>query len=251
MTLHPDPSIGGTTGRSDLFENRPLVSTEEIKVSVPGDYSTIQDALVDVPILLKHRHTIQLDPTAGLYDEDVVIPPVWAHGFETTTTGINTGLFIFGDPNSDGSRSDIGSAHMMNPIGYFGVRIDGVRFNRDSTWSDDPAGLVCYGGTGKPLISDCDFDGPTQGVLAYGQEIIVDNLAIASTVDYGIRAKRGGRVHAKRVSGDTTLYATGGHNAVIELQNTDTTTSKIHAADGGHIIDNDNGKIYFPNSTLQ
>lgn len=242
-------TVGEATGRSGYFANRPLVSNGDISVDVPGDYDTIQAALEDVPVLLRHRYSIQLDPDQGLYDEDIIVPPVYSMDMNSTSTGINAGLYIYGAGQSSG-YSKIGSALVINPTGYFSVRLDNLDFTRDSPYHDDSAAIGVYGGSGMTFLSTCritDGSNITQGLIAYGARVAISGFSFGSTsVDYGLRAKRGGYVYVRTgVTGSgPTLYACSG--GTVEVNGDSDTGAENFQLARGYCVDCVNGIIYFP-----
>jgi hypothetical protein len=64
-------------GYSGQIQNRPLYSkgiTTVTVCSVGCDYTTIQDALNEVPYFINQKYTVQI--SAGTYAEDLWIPPI-------------------------------------------------------------------------------------------------------------------------------------------------------------------------------
>lgn len=104
--------FGGSGPAPDNCE-RPLVSVRDRRISVPGDYPSLQAVLDELPVLM--RHVWKIIVTKSI-DEDVIIPAYLASGLGYD--GIANNLQIHGDPDSPVPMS---SLLIAEPLGLFTI----------------------------------------------------------------------------------------------------------------------------------
>ena len=183
--------------RAYVEDNAAESSTSENRVlSVPEDYSTIQDAIDSVEVRVGHDTII--DVADGHEEGHVFIDGRW---------GINDGSDAyegFGEPQKSwslrivGNRDDPSEVRIdsLTAVGCIGIetpQIWGVEFQGELNPNDDEGSCVSANSCDQLFIGDCSFsDSPeaNRGMIAYSSGLYVRNTNFGSGFDYWIRAKR-------------------------------------------------------------
>lgn len=208
----------------DTPSGRPLISNANSTVYVdpksgddtaPGTESeplrTIQEAVDRIPLYLRHQYTIDLvtvPETPVEYDEDVLVSSFIGTGQAGQEDGAPEpgpifNVEIIGDSNDTGAVS-IGSLMFANVVGASAAILKFVTITRDSPYDDESHGLSSYG-TGEVHLYDIQFDGPTNGVLAYGSKMKASLVDFGNNgIEIGLHAKRHGSVVSRELDGVTT-----------------------------------------------
>lgn len=194
-SVDTDEATIGSTPRS-----RPAVTNSDTSVSVPTDYETVQDALNDIPILVRHRYDINLEN--GTFDEDVIVPP-FIHGVNSAITAEMGTLKILGD-SATPSNVEVGSVYTAGGVGLRGVRLEGFTVLRDNPHGNEDVAIGCYGRGSSVYLDSLRFDGSgniTNGILAYNTlvraEIDVD-LGSNNVSNNGVFVKQSGRYEEQK-----------------------------------------------------
>lgn len=111
-------NISNPSGATGTGANRTLYSQQEEVISVPNDYSTIQDALDALPIFINHTHRIEVDTSSYSNQEDISLPTT-IHGNTNGSVPESSATALVEIESSDGSRLDINSVYAG---GNYGVQ---------------------------------------------------------------------------------------------------------------------------------
>jgi hypothetical protein len=156
---------------------RPMVTESETRVDVPQDYTTIQSALNDVPLLLRHSYVISVDETAGDFDEDIIVPPVISMSMEDASGSDNPQLRL----TRQGSSGNWTTSSIYAAGGYGvgpAVRLDFPEVTAENPYSNENAAIGIYGGHcdtfGATFTPDTSI---TVGVLHYGAKGNLDGTS--------------------------------------------------------------------------
>ncbi|KKK92947.1 hypothetical protein LCGC14_2697810, partial [marine sediment metagenome] len=105
------------TGNATLPE-RPFTSNSVRTINVDagggGDFLTIQEAINQVPYMLRHMYIINI--STGVYNEDLRIPPVLVSDIIRLDEGSVEGLRIRGNV-ADINAVQVNSIHIISPLG--------------------------------------------------------------------------------------------------------------------------------------
>lgn len=227
---HADLDAGGSTlspSQLDvgyLPDDRPVISNRARRVVVPGDYDTIQAAVGDIPLFVRHQFTIELEP--GTYDEDVVVP-AFVHTMETTMDSERGFVNLVGN-EADPASVEVGSIYVAGPTGRLPFAVLGLTLLRNNPYDDEGTALAFYGG-GEHYVRNVNVGDGTEGaidngILAYAADVHVD------LVDFG---RRNVRAHGYTVK----------HNGRLMEQKVRETPSS--GSVGGYAYDPEEGIIFF------
>lgn len=144
-------AAGLTVGPADTtLGDRPLVSTERRVLSVPGDFETIQAALDEVPLVLRHEYVVAVDD--GSYDEHLVVPPVLAGHPKARSDQERSGLEIYGNGDAP-ERVTANSLTISGCTGAVNPFVSGFTFRRANPYDDEDVAVVAYGTTETSLAN--------------------------------------------------------------------------------------------------
>jgi len=136
--------FGSTNGTfNETCSNRPLTSNEAKTITVDAsggaDYTTIQEAVCQVPFILRHKYIISVN--AGTYDEDVYLPPI-------IVSGINSGegsvvmLGLYGHNKAD---TFLKSLQITSHIGTWATMVSHFNIYGREPTSDEGVSISVYG----------------------------------------------------------------------------------------------------------
>jgi len=236
-------------------DSRPLISTQERTIAVgpdsEDDKSSIQAALNEVPIFLRHNYSIEVDPRGGPY-ENIVVPVVFPLRMADREKGDTTFLRIAGNDGRDagkGRKAAIQGIYLGN--GENGTYIRDIRLVGENPHDNLSSCVTAFSGKGH-LLTHIDI-GETSAKNAFhaqnGAYLDVRNCDLGEeNVAYGLRA-RGAEttIQARDVSGRARFSAFVGASGDIHVRNCtvqggDTT----YDAQWGTIYDSENRTLYGP-----
>ena len=236
------------------MDGRPLISREAktITVGTDKDYQTIQEAIDQVPIFLKHQYKINID--AGTYSEDVIINPTFTYGNTRgdITEGATGALWLTGDTTTP-TNVKVKSFMIISSLGAAEPILDGFSITGTEPTSDEEPAVSVYGG-GHIIFANSTFEENTtakQGIMFYGSSGSVTETEIGTDkLENAFLTKHGGRIVHRdgTISGTCTKYvfrSIGG--GLITFKGDDVTatgTLGLTNADNGLIIDTDNKRMY-------
>jgi len=151
---HDNLTVGNLTAgqlfygdtRGDFNEtnvSRPFTSRNDISVTVCSsgcDYPTIQDAVDQIPYILRHEYDIEIG--AGTYEEDVYIPPI-INSQTHSTEGSCCAVDISGTATIDDVK--VKSFHVTSAIGTWVLQIHHMNIYGTEPRSDESVSLSIYG----------------------------------------------------------------------------------------------------------
>jgi hypothetical protein len=180
----------GNTGFSGRLSDRPMVSEQARTLTVGTDTSTIQEALNEIPLILRHRFEVKVPD--GTYDEDLLIPPCLvadAAGLNkdgSTPEGASHFPRITGNMTSP-KNVQVNSILATGVQGTIAPLIEGINVTGTVPNGDESVGVAIYGCQNVSLRR-LSFEGTTAnwGILAYSSQVTVredthfgnDDLAI-------------------------------------------------------------------------
>lgn len=168
---------------------RRLVSATDRDITIPDDYGTIQEALDQIPLVMRHNWTI--DVRAGSYDEDIVVPPFigeWARPGHSEGVPVQ----ITGNRKQP-SNVSVGSVFVTSVFGTIPIQFRGLEITRENPYDDESVGIGVYGSSEVGLV-DITFTGGFNGVHAYNSQVMLRNVDFGDGVldGRGITVKHGG-----------------------------------------------------------
>lgn len=264
---HSGPSEGGaslapdeaTVGADETFSPsaRPLISNQDRTINVPADYPTIQEALDQVPIYLRHVYEIRVDD--GSY-EGFYTPGFVAERFRPGST-TQAQLKVTGNTTTPSNVT----------VPYFGggscdiVSVQGFGVESDIPATDEDTSIQFYNCNEAALnqivmLADPDGTNPTYGVVAYNSHMNVNNVDMGASVrQHGYSVKHGGTIieepngttpSAGNVTGRAYING-GGYYQVHRNDSSLTADSGITGGAGGWgVYDADNDAIINVNNTI-
>ena len=176
-TLTNYASIGTDETSIATHDDRPLWSSADRYISVPGDYGSIQAAVNDLPFYLAHRYEITVD---GSYDgsaEDIVVPPTvgarlgFGGGSETIL------LRIAGNETNYPVINSI----LFDTVLGMAAQLKWVEVAGGNPWTNEDAAIEAYGCRGRVQIVDVDISHiGSDGIVSYASDVTLDG-----TIDFG------------------------------------------------------------------
>lgn len=161
-------AANATVGEGE-FGDRPLVSTERRVLSVPDDYDTIQAAIDDVPLVLRHEYVVAV--ADGTYDEHLSVPPVIAGHPKERSDQERSGLEIYGNSENP-ERVVANSLTISGCTGAVNPYVSGFTFRRANPYDDEDVAVIAYGTTETTVANlriRADRSTPLRaGIKAYG-----------------------------------------------------------------------------------
>jgi len=172
---------------------RPFTTNGEVRVTVgpndSDDYRTIQEAVYDVPLFLRHAYRIYVRPEGGPYG-DVVVPCVITGDQSDNQNSSNLG--IVGD-KSVSEKPQVGSFMVINPTGRSAVWLSRFEVLNSTPYEDNPGRIFCFGGD-YLYCSYIDFRQSTDdidiGFTVYGGHLRTDHIDVGDrNLDYAYWGK--------------------------------------------------------------
>ncbi|NLV14369.1 hypothetical protein [Haloarcula argentinensis] len=188
------------TGHSNRLSSRPLVSTQDRTITVGTDTDTIQEALNEIPLLLRHEFVIDIPD--GTYDEDLLVPTVMhadtagrSQQYDSDE-GVSQNPWIQGNTSTPSNVTvnsiSVASSQAAGPV------IEGLQVTGIVPYDDEDAGVVVYGSQNFSF-RHMSFAGCSAsiGILAYSSAVTVREAVDFGTDDltYGLKTKHNARLH--------------------------------------------------------
>jgi len=249
----PAESIADTDYATAGSPPRRLVSTADRQLAVPGDFETIQAAVDQLPLVMRHKWDITIAP--GVYDEDVIIPPFfgeWARPGQDERVPVQ----ITGDREQP-SNVSIGSLFATTVLGTIPVQFRGLQINRATPYDDEQTGIGIYGCSEVGLV-DLTFGAGVNGIHSYNSQIMLRNVDFGENVLDGnaVTVKHGGFAYenidddepTSGTVGATAYNALSGRIWVAGDRSTLTGESAVSKR-GGMVWNYDNQSAYDPENT--
>ena len=205
-------NFGDTNGTfNETFPERPFVSNAPITITVDesggADYLTIQEAVNQVPYMLRHKYIISI--ADGTYDEDVYVAPIVVSGIFTDEGSVMM-LQIEG---ASKNATLVKSFHITSVTGTWGLNLNTMNIYGKEPTSDENVSIAIYG-SNSVLVNNINFTNATRyGLMAYGSNVYIHSSNFSGQ-DNAILSKRGSIVNF----GDSTHTNSGTTTvAVIEV----------------------------------
>lgn len=181
-------TFGNTTGTyGETAPNRPLVSNYDTNFTVCAsgcDYTTIQDAVNQVPYILRHKYWIIIND--GTYNENVFVQPI-INDRRDQTEGAIAGLSIRGNTsNVNGAKVDsfqFASTQGTHPVIVSYLNI----FGSDET-SDEGTSFSAYGANVLGHHLNFTNESVNYAVMSYESNLEIHTSSF-SGMDYAGLAK--------------------------------------------------------------
>lgn len=239
------------TGYSARLTDRPLVSEQNRDITVGTDTDTIQEALNEIPLLLRHNFIIRIPD--GTYDEHLLVPPFTladTAGVDNAGAGADEGAtqnpWIRGNQTTPTNVS-VNSITVTGTTGAIAPIIEGLNPTGDTPYDDESVGVAAFG-CQNVSFRYMSFAGSTatRGFLPYASGMTIrDNVDLGSgDLDIGIETK-----HNSNVNIDTnkeTASLTGSVNTYV-IDNRDgcvVTFSGATATAGSQFINSPEGPAF-------
>jgi len=246
--------IGKTAGKTGEGAKRKLISNSDTTILVPEDYPTIQEAINQVPLFLRHDYVISIDKTS--YDEtlkeNLVIQGLY--GFEPIDNNEGTPGRLYIDTRNPGEYIEVGSYYITGVYGGAVVKLVYQSVNNVNPWADENGAIQGRKANSVALEScrlNSDITGDNgDGLVAYGGTWKVNGYDLGeNNAKEGFKAKRGGRITVRDsgASGNVTDFvAHATSTGVISILNSTLTSNGSYAcvSDFGLVYDADNDIIY-------
>jgi len=244
-----DTFIYFPSGREHSSSNRLLVSnTQQTKTvcSIGCDYTTIQEAIDNAPILNKNMYNILV--SNGYYNEDVSIPLQLIADITSETEGSIGGITLIGNQTNP-AEVVINSLHISAGVGAISPNVRGFSVNGTDPHSDEGSAISVYGTTHAQLTNiDCSDN--TEATICFmlysgGADINNVNLGIGS-LRYGFLTKAGGILEVDNITGSTYDRVFYSDSGFIQVQN-DNSVSTLRGKyknNQGYSLDSDNDEFY-------
>lgn len=185
-------------------------------MTIPGDYETIQDAVNDIPQILRHRYILDVDIGYDASTEDVYVPPTVSPRKTILESGETTALRIFGT-----DKTDIGSI-MVDGVTGMGLRISDFNFTGSNPNTNEDSAVGIYGCGGRVQISNCTFDDAADavmGVTSYSSNTTFTDCDLGTGLTTGGQSKHGGKIMAQELTGSVEVGLRNNGGVLAHLQN--------------------------------
>lgn len=222
--------FGNTNGtHNETSSNRPFVSNYPRNISVCSsgcDYTRIQDAINQVPLILRHEYLIDIHD--GVYNENLYIPPIISSGV------LNDGIYnqgscvmlkIWGN-QSDRNAVSIQSAQISGANGCQTPSLAYMRVLGTDPLSSENVSIAVYG-SNHVVLQRLNFTGNSAniGIMSYGSSLTISTTDFGNNdLDYAMIVKHGGEI-----------YFNDGAN---------------YGSVTNHVVYHDSGNVYFNNDTI-
>lgn len=238
------------TGYSNRLSDRPLVSTQDRDITVGTDTSTIQEALNEIPFLLRHNYVIRVPD--GTYTEDLLVPPFLTAdtaGIDDAGAGVEEGAtqnpWIRGN-TTDPTLVQVNSITVASTNGSIAPIIEGFNPTGTAPHMDESAACVAFG-CQDVSFRHMSFVGTAAdvGVFAYSSNAFVRGGTDFGTNDlvYGTDTKHQGQIVLDTFGGTVTG---SGMTALIRVRDGGRGVIEDElSASAGTSIQNMNGTAYY------
>lgn len=246
-------TFGNTSGLSGQVPNRDLVSTlpsgstKNITVCSSGcDYTTIQEAINEVPYMLRQKYFINV--SSGTYNEDIWVPPILVADILSPTEGSVGGLQIKGNC-ADLSAVKVKSIHITGANGANSLTINCFQVTGQEPTSDENASVIAYG-SDDLQFSQLNITGTVNNAITlYSSYANMNRIYVNSNQQYGLFVKRSAKAVVGDEGSDSVLGLVGStavanyraHDGWIDIVNLSTST--VSCDKKGGIIKYHNGYL--------
>lgn len=219
---------------------RTLVSTQDREIVVPRDHDTIQEAVDEIPLLMRHKLDVVIEP--GEYDEDVIVPPFigeWARPNQKELVPVR----INGNQD-DPSQVTVNSLFATSAIGTIPIQFRGLQVRGTNPYDNEDTGIGIYGCTEVGLV-DVAFVSGHNGVTSYNSQVMLRNVDFGSKVLDGkaISVKHNGLAYENPGVEEPTSGTVGG--AAYNAKNGNIWFASNHSSlSGSPLIKTDLGFVY-------
>lgn len=178
--------------------DRPLFSTENTTIVVDvaggGDYTSIQEAMWNIPLFTLHKVNIQIEPGDYTSEGSILVPPTITSYVRTGTKTEDDRLNIFGN---GGSNSDVTTGGWtFDNVRGFKASLGQIEIQSPSTIDNESAAISVYGcssiGLGSFDISGTGYQGV---ILTYGSNstaYLANTISFSGSASSGIQTKHHG-----------------------------------------------------------
>lgn len=150
--------------------NRPFTTEADstVTVGVGKDYTTIQEALDNIPFIIRHKHDITIDN--GVYVENLFFPPftIGRVHYDNPTWEGAIGVTV------RGQNSIVDSIMVSGVTGALGLMLTDFTIATQEPYSDEGACVSVYG-SNTVQLNNLTFSDATAkyGVLAYCSNVLI------------------------------------------------------------------------------
>lgn len=189
------------TGFSGRLSGRPIVTESETILKVGTDTSTIQEALNQIPLIIRHNFEIQVPD--GTYNENLLVPPflvadsVGKNRETADAEGASHVPRINGNINTP-TKVEVNSFTITGTQGAIAPLIEGFSIIGTAPYADEDAGIEVYGSQDVSFRWITFENGTARvGFLPYGSGVTIRqecNLG-NNIVKYGVETKHNAHVN--------------------------------------------------------
>jgi hypothetical protein len=234
QSVNTDEALVGTAPQ------RPLISESDTTVNVPADYGTVQAAIDDCPIILRHEYEITVDD--GDYSsEDIHIENVYAGG--EAADGLGEQMLRISGNSATPSNVKFGSLFIHGVVGKTTPLIEGFQVERVAPRAEKGQ-IACHGAHGAAIRNFETNSAENVGVEAYESTIELRSADVSAQFN-GVIAKRNAQMVAKDLSSatDPSNAVNVKEGGVVTLVGTRPGGS-LAEAQGGLVIDDAGGALF-------
>lgn len=242
-SLNADEGLIGASPTS-----RDLITNSSTTLTVGTDTATIQEALNQIPLVVRHNFTIDIPD--GSYAEDIVVPP-FLHGAEDGTAALGT-VKISGNKSTP-ANVEVNSVYVNGGTGVRAIRLEGVEVQADNPHDNESTAIVCYGGSlYLDSVEWANTGNITNGLLCYNSLVRAEgglDFGANHVSNDAVKTKQSGRYQEQKAAatpakgnagnaaynaGSGTIYIRGNSSTLTGDRAPDT------VAQDGHIYDTEN-----------
>ena len=214
---------------------RPFITNSSLTLTFGSDFSTNSELASQLPIFC--RHDVTIDMGSGDSTFDLLLPAVYR--YEKADATSEAGAISVAGDESTPSNCPLNSVYVSAASGRLAVDVAGVEITGSNPIDDESVGVAFYGGSSESRIRNVIWSGGTNGLLAYGTDVMIaEGNDFGSNVLSGdaIRVKHGGSVAEEYgastpAAGQVGGYAYANYGGEIRYAGTDST------------LDGDNGTV--------
>lgn len=222
---------------------RPLFSTQDVQYTVCNsgcNYTTIQDAVNDVPYYIEHEYNISVQ--AGTYDEDVKVQNV--RGNHLTVNNNERSFFRIEGNNEDPDTVKVKSFYIDNIKGM-AFKLTGFQIYSTNPYTNEQAGVEFYS-VDHGVFGRSNYTNGTNGFVCYSSKCNMDVINFGTHVLTGdaIVVKHLGFLDEQKEAGLPTSGTVNGsvyriNGGFVQFQGKDSTLSGEAGLYGG-LLDTSN-----------
>lgn len=184
--------FGNSSGNFNYtVAERPLTSNTDSSKTVCSsgcDYTTIQEAINNVPLVLRHKYEINI--SAGTYNEDIYIPPIM-NSRSSNSEGSVVPLSIRGVQGNQNAVL-VKSIQVSGVVGTWGTEFSYLNVYGQEPTSDENVSIAIYG-SNSVLFRNITINGTVSyGIMAYSSGVYIHSSTFTTNQKNAGLVKAGG-----------------------------------------------------------